>query len=406
MAEPESNAMPLALPDKPSIAVLPFTNMSGDPEQEYFSDGITEDIITELSRFHSLFVIARNSSFTFKGAAVNVTEVGRKLGVGYVVEGSVRKVGNRVRITAQLVEAATGNHIWAERYDRELEDIFAVQDEVVQAVATAIPGSLDLAAQEYARRKPPESLTAYDYLLRGLGHQMRGGNEEWQALTMFEKAVEIDPSYARAHSGIAYTYFYLPFGQGVPVDEAAPKSRASIERALSLDDNDADIHAVAAFVYLLCSEYDLAKTHSDLALALNPNEPRVMGARCVVLGYLGSPAEGNEWITRSIRLNPVSADSYLEALSDNLYMQGKYERSAETILRSRTPPFHLYASLAACYAQLGRMDEAAAAREKFEELRPADYDIRTFIDNQNRLCKHQKDRDHWTEGYRKVGFDV
>ena len=147
--------------------MLPFTNMSGDPEQEYFSDGITEDIITELSRFNSLFVIARNSSFTFKGEAVNVTEVGQKLGVAYVVEGSVRKAGNRVRISAQLVEAATGNHLWAERYDRDLEDIFAVQDEVVREIATAVPGQLDVAAMQRVQRKPIENLTAYDLVLRG-----------------------------------------------------------------------------------------------------------------------------------------------------------------------------------------------------------------------------------------------
>ncbi|GAG49486.1 unnamed protein product, partial [marine sediment metagenome] len=188
----------LVLPDKPSIAVLPFTNMSGDPEQEYFSDGITEDIITELSRFSSLFVIARNSSFTFKGEAVNVTEVGQKLGVAYVVEGSVRKAGSRVRITAQLVEAATGNHIWAERYDRDLEDIFAVQDEVVREIATAVPGQLEVAALQRVQRKPIENLTAYDLVLRGEQLQFRDWSSR-EAMSLFEKAVEIDPHCARAY---------------------------------------------------------------------------------------------------------------------------------------------------------------------------------------------------------------
>ena len=196
-----------AAPEKPSIAVLPFTNMSGDAEQEYFSDGITEDIITELSRFSSLFVIARNSSFTFKGAAVNVTDVGRKLGVGYVVEGSVRKVGNRVRITVQLVEAATGNHIWAERYDRDLEDVFAVQDEVVATIVANLPGRLEDARVAHRRQTPTDSLPAYDCILRGTKHLRNYRRHEIvDGRAAFERAVELDPKSARARAGLAFTY--------------------------------------------------------------------------------------------------------------------------------------------------------------------------------------------------------
>ena len=236
-SSPVPSAEPLPLPDKPSVAVLPFTNMSNDSEQEYFSDGITEDIITELSRFRSLFVIARNSAFTFKGQAVDVTEVGRKLGVEYVVEGSVRKAGNRVRITAQLVEAASGNHLWAERYDRELEDIFAVQDEVVREIAVAVPGQLDVAAQQRVQRRPAENLTAYDLVLRGeyLRYQDWGSRE---AVALFEKAIEIDPQCARAYGHLANWHAYSTFAHFAPADEARELTRSFAERAVQIAPND------------------------------------------------------------------------------------------------------------------------------------------------------------------------
>ena len=190
---------------RPSIGVLPFTNMSGDQEQEYFADGITEDIITELARNRGLFVIARNSSFTFKGTAVDIAEVGRKLGVRYVVEGSVRKVGKRVRITAQLIEAATGSHVWAERYDRDLEDIFAVQDEVTRSIAAAVPGHLESDIVKASRRKPTESLGAYDHYLRGMEIVNRWRNDDIpQAMAEFESAVKLDPNFARAHAALGH----------------------------------------------------------------------------------------------------------------------------------------------------------------------------------------------------------
>ncbi len=396
----------LELPDKPSIAVLPFTNMSNDPEQEYFSDGITEDIITELSRFHELFVTARNSSFVYKRHSVNVGKIGKELGVAYIIEGSVRKAGNRLRITAQLVEAQSGNHLWAERYDRVLEDIFAVQDEVVQSIVTAIPGSLDLTAHEQSRRKPPDSLSAYEYFLQGGWHWRHGGDSDLTALTAFKKAVDIDPRYALAWSWIAYCYFYMPFSNGMAVDDAADKARPAIERALSLDDNDATIQAMAAYVYMISGEHDRAKAHSDRAISLNPNASEAMLNRGVVLGWLGQPQEGREWIERAIRLDPLKDESFLETLSDNLYMQRNYEGSINTLLTWRAPPFHVYAFLAACYAQLGYKDEAAGAKEKYEAARPENYDISAYVAGNVRLCKHQQDRDHWIEGFQKAGFNT
>jgi adenylate cyclase len=202
------------LPDKPSIAVLPFVNMSGDPEQEYFSDGITEDIITELSRFRDLFVIARNSSFVYRGKAVNVRNLAREIGVRYVIEGSVRKVGNRVRVSAQLIDAINDHHLWADRYDRELGDIFAVQDEITQTIVSTLVGRVEAATREHAKHKSPDSLAAYDYVLWGRGDLWLYAEGNWldtkekisRSRQMFLKAIELDPEYARAYESVAYTY--------------------------------------------------------------------------------------------------------------------------------------------------------------------------------------------------------
>ena len=223
---------------KPSIAVLPFTNMSGDAEQEYFSDGITEDIITELSRFRNLFVIARNSSFTYKGRAVDVKKVGRELGVAYVLEGSVRRAGNRVRITAQLIDAETGNHVWADRFDRELADVFAVQDEITRSIVGMLTRGLEDDALERAKRKPPESVVAYEHWLRGNRLLWTDGQNNLEARRHFESAAKIDPTYSRAHSGLAVTWQMEALGFW-NVDEGRPsyeRSMAFAERALELDE--------------------------------------------------------------------------------------------------------------------------------------------------------------------------
>ena len=255
---PTPEAQQLQLPDKPSIAVLPFDNMSGDPEQAYFSDGITEDIITELARFNSLFVIARNSSFAFKGKAIDVGEIGRKLGVHYLVEGSVRKAGKRIRITAQLIEAATGNHIWAERYDRNLEDIFAVQDEVVREIVTAVPGALDAAAIRHVQRRPADNLTAYEHLLRAF-HMRR---QDWgspEAVGLLEKVIAADPQCASAYAFLANWHAYSILAHGVRYEAARSKTLAFANKAIQLDPNESTILSVIAEAYLISGDLELAR---------------------------------------------------------------------------------------------------------------------------------------------------
>jgi len=397
---------PLQLPDKPSIAVLPFANMSGDPEQEYFSDGITEDIITELSRFRTLFVIARNSSFTFKDRSVSASRIGTELGVQYIVEGSVRKSAKRVRVTAQLIEAESGNHLWAERYDRDLEDIFAVQDEVTQAIVSALPGRLDAAAVERGRKRPTESLTAYDCLLRGEWYLRRGDFDDAKARVLFEKAAEIDPNSARAQARIAAWHAYSIYSHEVSVERAFGKAHEHIARALELENHDATIHAIAAMVYLHRAEHALTETHIERAMALNPNDVEVLYRRAMTAVYHGDPQAGLAWLRKAMRLDPFYPDYWLEVLFDASYLSGDYAAAAEAFRRWRDPPIHMYAELAAACAQMGDMAAAAKAVETYERKRPEEHDITEFVKRHTRICKHQAGRDRWLEGYRKAGFPV
>ncbi len=407
-----SDAMPttagaedaLPLPDKPSIAVLPFDNMSGDPEQEYFSDGITEDIITELSRFSSLFVIARNSTFTFKGEAVNVTEIGKKLGVAYVVEGSVRKAGSRVRITAQLVEAATGNHIWAERYDRDLEDIFEVQDEITRAIVSILPVRLDAALFEKALRKPSANLTAYDYFLRGRWAFTKTSGQDSTSRDLLTKAVEIDPRCAHAYAFMALDYAYSVYAIRPQSEDPIAMARKNIQQALAVGENDSFVHAIASNVYLICGDHGIARGHADRAIAINPNDIWARHAYGFMLTYSGEPQAAEEWLVDTLRLDPRPPEFWREILAECHYMLGKYEAAIEIYTRWQNPPFHMYTQLAAAYAQLGRMDEARAAFETYERLRSPDADFAYSLAAHMRLCIRQEDADLWAEGYRKAGF--
>jgi TolB-like protein len=395
---------PLALPDKPSIAVLPFTNMSGDPEQEYFSDGITEDIITELSRFKNLFVIARNSSFHYKGQSPRVKDVGRELGVHYVVEGSVRKAGNRVRVTAQLIESESGSHLWAERYDRDLEDIFAVQDEVVREIAASVPGQLNVAAMERARRRPAESLSAYDCLLRGEWLMFRDFTDP-NVIPLFERAVEIDPRCARAYAQLARLHAYS-FTQGVPVDEAAQSALPLAEKALEISPSDPSIQSIASTTYMMMCEHDLARQHIERAISLNPNDGEVMASAVFVLNYLGDQEEGLRWNRNHLRHDPVSSDGYRENSVDLYYMARRYEDAIAVFRGWRNPPFHLFLELACAYAQNGQPEEAKAAFERYLRELPEGYDTAAMIRVHLRQCAKPEDAEHWREGYRKVGLDV
>jgi adenylate cyclase len=395
--EPATEEKPvprLALPDKPSIAVLPFQNMSGDPEQEYFADGITEDILTELSRFRELLVISRNSVFAYKGKPINVQKVAKELGVQYVVEGSVRKSGSRVRITAQLIDAETDRHLWAERYDRELADIFAIQDEVTSSIVSILPGRVAAAAQGRVQRKPPENLVAYECVLAGkLFHHRstRADNEE--ALRMLERAIALDPGYAHAHAWKACV-----LGQSTVTGWCADVKTTrlaligELTKALSLDENDSDVHRVLAAVNLTVHhDHDKALHHQERALALNPNDDLIVVQQGEVLTWIGRAEEGIEWIQKAMRLNPYHPEHFWGSLGRAYFVRRRYGEAIKAFQRrSRTSQTH-WAFLAACYAQLG---DAAAAKGAAQELlqRAPDFSIERFIATQH--YQHESDREH------------
>lgn len=396
----------LALPDRPSLAILPFNNMSGDPDQEYFSDGITEDIITELSRFRELFVIARNSSFSYKGKSTKVQEIGRDLGVAYIVEGSVRKAGNRVRITVQLIEAESGNHIWAERYDRELKDIFDLQDEITQAIVALLPVRLQSARLEGVRQKPSENLSSYDCYLHGRWLYDQSAGQDPKALEQLRKALEIDPDNAHAHAYIAQAHAYSIYTVNPTGTDPINAAMDSAERALAGGEGDHFIHATAGYVYILAEQHDLAERHSEKAVALNPNDIFAMLIRGYVLAYLGELEAGTAQLTRALRYDPHWPEFFNELLAEASYMRKEYEKAVDTHTHWRNAPLHAYVPLAVNYAQLGLMDEARKAIAQFEDKRPEHADFAHYAATHVRMCKRQEDAEHWLEGYRKVGFAV
>ncbi len=390
--------------EKPSIAVLPFDNMSGDPEQAYFSDGITEDIITELSRFRELFVIARNSSFAFRGKPIDMGEIGRKLGVRYLVEGSVRKSGNRVRITAQLIEVVTGNHVWAERYDRSLDDIFAVQDEVVREIVTAVPGALDAAAAHHVQRRPAGNLTAYEYLLRAI-HLRR---QDWgspEAAGLLDKVIAADPHCAYAYAHLADWHAYSILLHGAELDEARGNVLAFANKALQLDHNDSTILSVIADAYWITGDLDLARKCIEKAIKLNPNNYVVISFAGGIYAALGDTEEALRWNDKFLHHDPISIEAQRETSLIIYYIARRYEESINCFVGWHNPPGHMLAVAAAAYAQAGFLTEAAKLREQYEAQLPQGHSFAEHISSHLRMSALQDHRDLWLEGYRKAGFD-
>jgi adenylate cyclase len=391
------------LREKPSIAVLPFTNMSGDPEQEYFADGITEDIITELARFQSLLVIARNSVFTYKGRAVRVEKVGRELGVDYVVEGSVRKAGGRVRVTVQLVDAATGNHVWAERYDRDLTDIFELQDELTRTIVATLPRRLESADVERIRRKPPSDMGVYDRVLRAKLCHHRGSQEDnSEAIQLLDQAIELDPEYASAYAwkactlGQAWARGYLEQS-----DELYAEMFDLTRKGVSLDENDLECVRILCEFAIQGNRLDEAQVYNDKALRLNPNDPRIVAQRGELLTWLGQPQESVEWVEKAMRLDPYDADAWAHLLGRALFGAQRYEEAIGAFMRVPNPQCGHHAYLAACYGQSGRPEEAEAQTGHVLDLKP-DFTAQSFAESLS--YKDQADRDHLSEGLHKAGL--
>jgi adenylate cyclase len=311
----EAQPPSLPLPDKPSIVVLPFVNMSGDPEQEYFSDGITEDLTSDLSKISSLFVVARNSAFTYKGKAVKVQEVGREMGVRYVLEGSVRKADSQVRIAAQLNDATTGGHLWSERYDRPLKDIFALQDEIRQQIVAALRVEVQEAELERVRHTPTENLTAYDYFLRGLEYGSRFTKESnAQARQMFEKAIELDPRYAEAYSALGLTYYVEWVLQWSSDPQTLERAFETAQKAIALDDSLPWAHRVLSYAYLLKKQHAQSIAEAERAVTLDPNDADSYWALAGTLTFTGRPQEAIGLVEKAMRLNPRYPAYYLHNL--------------------------------------------------------------------------------------------
>ena len=369
---------PLALPDKPSIAVLPFSNLSGDPEQGYFSDGITEDIITALSNVQSFFVIARDSTFAYQGKAVDMKRVGRELGVRYVLEGSVRKSGNRVRVTAQLVEAASGNTIWADRYDGALDDIFDLQDEITASVVGAIEPQLLCAEVQRIRQKRPESLDAYDYTLRGLAHMNKlNPDDTAEGLRLFLRAIEVDPNYAHAYVCASWYYRRQVQLRGMVLsDEDKAEGIRLAQAALKADSTDPYVLWQAGMTAALVEgDFDAAVLYIDRSLSINANSTRAWLAGGSVRCCVGDPETAIEDANRAIRLSPLDVAMWVAhgVLATAHLQLADYEEAAAWARKSvrqhayNAPAHHV---LAACCAHLGRTEEAGAAVARSLELDP------------------------------------
>ena len=411
--KPEGAARPrsdgLALPDKPSIAVLPFANMSGDAEQEYFADGMVEEIITALSHLRWLFVIARNSSFAYKGRHVDVKQIGRELGVRYVLEGSVRKAANRVRITGQLVDASTGAHLWADRFDGMLEDVFDLQDQVTANVIGAIAPKLEHAEIERAKRKPTESLDAYDYFLRGMASVHQGTRDaNGEALKLFYKAIELDPSFASAYGIAAWCYAWRKW-DGFVGDRAAEAAEAArlARRAAELDSDDA-VALCAAGYALAFAVHDLddGAAYIERALTLNPNLAMAWHSSGWVKVFLGEPELAVEHLQHAMRLSPLDRLIF-RAYGGTAYAHlfaGRYDDAcawAEKAFRARSTYLPAVRVAAASHALAGRQQEAEKA---MAYLRPLDPTLRVSNLKDLLPLRRAEDVQKLADGLRKAGL--
>ena len=399
---------PLALPDKPSVAVLPFTNMSGDPEQEFVADGIAEDVITALSRYPSLFVIARNSCFTYKGHSVDVKQVGRELGVRYVLEGSMRKAGNRIRVSAQLIEAGTGNHVWAERYDRDLADIFAVQDEITHALTIALTPAIADAELRRAIRKPPESLDAWAAYQRGLWHLSKADPEEDTiAQNFLRQAIHLDPHFAPGYSALALAQLQgAAVYQKLSLLEAQTAAEALARRAVGLDGADAEARSCLGWALQSRGELDGALVEIERALAMSPNLALAHWQKGATLIFSGRPNQGLEALETCIRLDP--RDPFMSVrllhIACGLYFAREYEgviEAAKRLILSYPNFPMIYRWPAAALGQLGRTAEAKEWLEKAISDAPAAFDM--YVRNRVPWFRPE-DYAHLVDGLRKAGW--
>src|SRR5712672_186438 len=403
----EQSRAGLPLPDRPAIAVLPFINRGGDAEQEYFSDGISEDIITALSKLRWFFVIARNSSFTYKGKAVHLKQVADELGVRYVLEGSVRKGGDRVRITAQLNDVATGSHIWAERYDRDLADVFAVQDEITESIVAAIEPQLYAAENFRALRKPPVIFDSWDLVMLALSHYWRVTRQDnVVAQVLLEKAIAMDPNYGQALGLLADSYAFGAHMGWTDLTTVVQIAEPAALAAVLADSADPWAHYALGGVYLITRRFDSSLAELKLALDLNPNFSQAQNYYAAALTFCGRWQEGDEAARRALRLSPrdpFSAQCYGSA-SMAQYVGRNYDeaiRLARVAIRLRGDYAGAHRVLTAAAGMAGQIEAAMAALQELRRVQP-NISL-AWIANQVPI-KHDADREHYLEGFRRAGL--
>jgi len=402
VASVEKMAVPL--PDNPSIAVLPFDNLSGDPEQEYFSDGITNDIITDLSKFRGLLIIASNTVFTYKGKPVKAKTVSQELRVRYVVEGSIQKADDKVRINAQLIDTATGHHLWAERYERNLKDIFALQGEIVQTIVATLAIKVDGAEIARAMRKDTTNLEAYDYVMRGWQYfSRRTRSANVKAKEMFRKAIDLDPDYGAAYMALGWAYFMdATLGWTEFPAQSMQRAQDLAQKALSLEESNAGPHGLLGTCYLYQGEYDLAISELQRAIELNPNDS--YGYRYLGWGllYAGLTDDAIKALEITLRLNPNTDAGGFYFLGSGYYLTGRYDDAIRTLKQGLGREYNHADSqivLAASYAQAGRLEDAASTAKMVLKLRPF-----FEFDSYAMAFRKPADRERILEGLRKAGF--
>jgi TolB-like protein len=400
-----------ALPDRPSIAVLPFANMSDDPGQDHFANGMVDDLITNLSRLHWLFVIARNSSFAYKGRAIDVRQIAEELGVRYIVEGSVRRAGDRVRVTAQLIEAETGRHVWADRYDRAVTDIFAVQDAITDTISAMLDPEISHAERERARRRPPENLGAWELYQRGWWHLLRRNRENLaEARALLREAIVLDPNFSSAHAALAISAFWL-ITHGLTTDAEATCAELLREatRAVELDARDPLAQSALGVAFMEHGGHDRALAAHSVATTLNPNS--ALGQWCYgyALNRADRHAEALERFDMAMRLSPRDPAmwSYLTLRASALYHLGRYEAAAAAAQEAtRAPVVDLIwplVHLAASLGRLGQGEQAARAIEALRAIRPG-LTIAQFLAWPHSRSRSAAASDHVVVGLRAAGL--
>jgi TolB-like protein len=389
--------------DIPAIAVLPFQNLSGDPEQEYFSDGITEDIITELSRFQSLFVISSTSSFAFRGKEIDPVDAGEKLVAGFLVQGSVRKAGSRVRISTQLIDATTAGHLWSDRFDRDMTDIFSLQDEIAATVATMVSGHVDIASRVKSERKQPRDINAYELVCRSDWYGYTDFRSD-EVSRLLEQAIKMDPTYAEAHAKFAVHRAFSIFVDALNPGEVIPIVKKHGALAAQLAPGDAMVHAPLAEAYAFLGEHELAAHHLEQSLKLNPNAFRVMAHSAEAAALLGDHRTGLELIEKAMLRDPYNSLSFRENKFDIYFLAGRYEDALVQLVGWPNPPIHMGLAKVAALAQLGRISEAQDAVRELEAKRPEGWDVCEVMRSYHRMCAMPEDGERWLEGFRRAGL--